>query len=502
MDAWHPGKSLRDDGQEAAIALRELSVPSDRSIRWVEPDKLDQEAIDDLILKAHFVSPVWSDYALVAERPSIWELAGHAANHIDDWIILVADDSLIAVSERSTDVLMTVSPVAVGDTIQYQISLHAFVMSESVFHYAPSFHSFAHSYGLLQFPDSSIIDRHQVTSTGEQAAAYLADSERRRPLFIFRRQTMLSTRGKRFQRAAKFVFSGFGTIVTSDALFRAYRGVVSDPKFGVIAVAPDGSAMSIEPGGSMFPRLARFLEGCNLQESLQPSDEQILNSFAESAWLPRPHTPIRLEVLRQIGEEYQGFWGVFLARMAAVEVAEPDRPPTLLITDYADQIVVEPREPRPLKLDADGYPVETSGIAQWADLRFAGNIVLLPRARRAIDKVRHPEPRRIAQALEALAGPKLRGYRGEAETHIEFEAALMNLRLRDGFSNAERLKGQTGEAYVIQYEGRRLLLQRHLCSNSSGFNDPRMIRIYYVYDKLTQKIIVGWLPTHLPNSQS
>lgn len=52
------------------------------------------------------------------------------------------------------------------------------------------------------------------------------------------------------------------------------------------------------------------------------------------------------------------------------------------------------------------------------------------------------------------AGPKLRGYQGEPDTHSEFEEALLRLRLRDGFSNAERLKGQTGDAYIVQHLGR------------------------------------------------
>jgi hypothetical protein len=91
---------------------------------------------------------------------------------------------------------------------------------------------------------------------------------------------------------------------------------------------------------------------------------------------------------------------------------------------------------------------------------------------------------------------------GEAGTVAVFEAGLLRLKMRDGFSNAERLKGQTGAEYVLEHGGRKLLLERHLRSNSSGFNDPRMVRIYYVFDKMLRKIVVGWLPSHLRTSQS
>jgi hypothetical protein len=47
-----------------------------------------------------------------------------------------------------------------------------------------------------------------------------------------------------------------------------------------------------------------------------------------------------------------------------------------------------------------------------------------------------------------------------------------------------------------------LLLDRHLRSNASPFNDPRLIRIYYTFDPLTEAIVVGWLPTHLMTTQS
>lgn len=51
-------------------------------------------------------------------------------------------------------------------------------------------------------------------------------------------------------------------------------------------------------------------------------------------------------------------------------------------------------------------------------------------------------------------------------------------------------------------QGLQLLLDRHLASTASGFNDPRLIRIYYVYDNVCAKILIGSLPGHLPTSRS
>lgn len=153
-------------------------------------------------------------------------------------------------------------------------------------------------------------------------------------------------------------------------------------------------------------------------------------------------------------------------------------------------------------LDAEGYPLGLDGLEAWAKLSFGGRLVLAPRAAREARKVRHPNPARIARAIELLAGPRLEKFRGKRAAVSEVETALDALHLRDGFSNAERLVGRTGEDYVILHEGRRLLLDRHLASVSSGFNDPKMVRIYYAFDPEADCIVVGWLPTHLKTSQS
>jgi hypothetical protein len=93
-------------------------------------------------------------------------------------------------------------------------------------------------------------------------------------------------------------------------------------------------------------------------------------------------------------------------------------------------------------------------------------------------------------------------FRGDRFSAQAFHKGLRALSLRDGFSGAERLLGRTGSDYMISHRGRTYILDRHLASNASGFNDPKMVRIYYFYDPGLDKIIVGWLPTHLRTSKS
>lgn len=157
---------------------------------------------------------------------------------------------------------------------------------------------------------------------------------------------------------------------------------------------------------------------------------------------------------------------------------------------------------QPLELDEQGFPVALADLDRWAAAALPPTILLSKRALRAARKADHPEPARVAAALQLLAGPRWRMSMGDRDATAEFEQGLMRLRLRDGFSNAERLLGRTGDEYILRLGKRRHLLDRHLASVSSGFNDPRMIRIYYFWCKDTRRIVVGHLPTHLTNTQS
>lgn len=297
-------------------------------------------------------------------------------------------------------------------------------------------------------------------------------------------------------------------MIINNGLFNRYRDYLSDRRSGIIAIAPNGQVFPLERDGLIvlknFPEL---IECCaNDAHAPQLTKGRAIGESALAVWGSTASSSPSLGDLLQGAIVYQQVWDKLLERFAPL--AEPqDSGATELETDAAERTKVEADSSRservePLNLDVDGYPVDASDISQWADAKFGDRIVIAPRARRALTKSRHPEPRRIAEALEILAGPKWRGYLGETETLAEFEAGLLKLRMRDGFSNAERLKGQTGADYILDHGGRQLLLERHLRSNSSGFNDPRMIRIYYVFDKLLRKIVVGWLPGHLRTSQS
>lgn len=501
MKEWNDDPEFLKNARQAAAEMRTMERPSDRSLQWdVDVGGLTQEYVDDLVLQAHMVAPVWSDYALVERRPTIWELVAAVSYLSDNHLPLVADDSLVIASSSAVEMLITIGTVSSNGRVLYQISCHALVMNaDSIFCFL-AFREIAEFYGLASYADGALSDKLKLHVSGSGAEEYIASSERNRPVFLFRRLSQLSARVRQYQRAAHQIHSAFGAVIINDGLFKRYAHHLTNRKFGYIAVAPGGEVVPIEPSDGIEPKnfllmLERFPL---LQETETQIDTEPLGVSARNFWKAKDRILPKRPELTEVGDVLRERWRALLS---------PSIPPSVAAVVEQDREVVEEdrtgsRLQSPIQLDQHGYPLKASDVVRWAQREFADRIVFLPRAKRAMEKFNHPNPARLAKALSMLAGPKLDCIRGDRSAAANFEAELASLHMRDGFSNATRLRGQTGDAYIFEHDGRKLMLERHLCSNSSGFNDRKMIRIYYVYDRAADKIVVGWLPTHLPTSQS
>lgn len=151
MDAPFGRDELANSARIAAKAIRGDGVPIDRSFKWNMPEQIDQAWIDDVVLQAHMVAPIWSDYALVRERPDIWGMAFYSADNVEDRIVLVADDSLVVASDDRVEMLITATPVAGDEAIYYQLGCHCFSMNPEAFFYPLSFRDLAQTHGLLGY---------------------------------------------------------------------------------------------------------------------------------------------------------------------------------------------------------------------------------------------------------------------------------------------------------------------------------------------------------------
>lgn len=142
---------------------------------------------------------------------------------------------------------------------------------------------------------------------------------------------------------------------------------------------------------------------------------------------------------------------------------------------------------------------ELKDIGEWASLN-QDRIIILPRAQNAARKSDYFEPATVFAALDVLANE----YAGTKKGLVQRDAAKLKfdaLNIEMGGSIDPGRAGAAGDAYFIQWRGRRRFLDQHLkkgISRESRFT----LRIYFTWDDELRIPIVGWLPSHLDNSKT
>lgn len=498
MIHWEHEQELDAIAISAARVLSMFRGPSNRAIRVNMPEKVTQGWVDDVILSAHLAEPVWSEHVIVEHEPDIWTFYARLLIESSHRQFVLASDDCLVVGEGSAgQLLLAISRLPVGEKIFYQVSLHCLSLDDGIFPFVSVFRMISRAYQPRAYPDSRLIDQFRLKRNGKGVREYIDCVERQRPVFVFPMSATLPRKAREAHDRSLNSFNLLGPVVVNKTLFREYSSAFASVKPVCIAILPGGRCFPVAGDivGSDFG-FFRALEKCS---RLTLREEDIPDSIGDhslDAWWQGLSRGPEEEVERcsAVGELA---WRSFLhdpEEQSASTPVEPDPTP--------EPAPITPERRRPIDLDDEGYPLQAEDIVAWSEERFSDSVVVLSRAARAMRKSRHPDPARIARAIEALAGPKAAVLRGDRSKVIAFNEALLQLRMRDGFSNGERLNGQTGDAYLVEYQGRSFILDRHLRSISSGFNDPKMIRIYYAYDRHADRILIGWLPTHLPNTLS
>lgn len=131
-------------------------------------------------------------------------------------------------------------------------------------------------------------------------------------------------------------------------------------------------------------------------------------------------------------------------------------------------------------------PKSWSEFASWADVNFAGRVVLSPLARR---QVRSPEFEDIALAGRCLLwlAKSCRDRRMKGG-----EGTLRDETVEDGIRNAHCGSDQ----FDLDWQGQRQTADWHI-KNGGNTRDPRRcLRIYYFWHEQTQQIVIAEMPAH------
>lgn len=154
--------------------------------------------------------------------------------------------------------------------------------------------------------------------------------------------------------------------------------------------------------------------------------------------------------------------------------------------------LVAPREPL----------ADLASFGEWAERNLSPGLWFAPKALKVAERGQYREPTEIGEALymldELFVPMKREPGAGRRET---FDARMVELGIEDTPCFTQRNDIQRFPAYAVTYRGARHWCDWHL--KCGGGTDPRqMFRIYYCWHEEDQVVLIGHLPSHLPNNQS
>lgn len=143
-------------------------------------------------------------------------------------------------------------------------------------------------------------------------------------------------------------------------------------------------------------------------------------------------------------------------------------------------------------------PRDFFAIEDWCLDHLSGSVAVHNRAMRAAKK---SDFENVTLAYDALL--LLRDFyvpmrrEGGLDKKRSYEEACTKLGLSEAPTFAGARAGEEGDAYYVDFGGRRRELDRHL-KGSNSREEKFGFRLYFFWDDETDQVVVGWFPSHLP----
>jgi hypothetical protein len=147
------------------------------------------------------------------------------------------------------------------------------------------------------------------------------------------------------------------------------------------------------------------------------------------------------------------------------------------------------------------YPDNWDDLETWVELYGGNKLVLHPLAAKAARESPFKDIPFAYKAMEYLVRfyvPMRTRDASDTDAYQRSRKALDELGLEEsGVGTAQDMKRYKQE-YRRQYEGREITLDRHL-KKGVGFGGDHQFRLYFFYDEVAAKVVIGHMPTHLTN---
>ena len=144
-------------------------------------------------------------------------------------------------------------------------------------------------------------------------------------------------------------------------------------------------------------------------------------------------------------------------------------------------------------------PLESyADLPAWTERHFPGRVALAGRALRALRSAAFEDVALVGSAIELLGTTyhdmKTQGGRPLREA---YNGELRKLRLQETPGLSPTAQGRARDDFSIEWNGRRLILDRHL-KNNARTRDPRhCFRLYFTWDDNAGQVVIGHLPGHM-----
>ena len=150
------------------------------------------------------------------------------------------------------------------------------------------------------------------------------------------------------------------------------------------------------------------------------------------------------------------------------------------------------------------YPESWDDLETWVEVYGQEKLVLHPKAAKAARESPFKDIPLAYKAMDYLVRyyiPMRTRSSDDTDAYQRSKQALAELGLEESdVGTADEIKRYKKE-YKRQYDGREVTLDRHL-KRGVGFGGDFQFRMYFYYDDVAKKVLVGHMPTHLTNRLS
>ena len=147
----------------------------------------------------------------------------------------------------------------------------------------------------------------------------------------------------------------------------------------------------------------------------------------------------------------------------------------------------------------DEYPDTLEKIAAYFECHFADRLAFTERGRASLADCK-TDPRILWDALYQMATTLYELHNDVSVTMVDRAFNERSaFRVARGEGTMTRRDSGLMRQFQDVYQGRPICIESHLKSNQNRESSPQFLRIYYCYDEVTHKLLIGSCGRHLDN---